>query len=97
MLETDGHCTYLPGNRWILCDTYPGKDRNQNLYLLDLSTRQRHALGPSHLPPEYTGEWRCDLHPRSSPDGKQVSIDSPNNGGRQVFLLDISRITALNY
>lgn len=94
MLETDGHCTYLPGNHHILCDTYPGKDRNQNLYLLNLSTRQRHSLGAFRLPPEYTGEWRCDLHPRSSPDGKRVSIDSPHNGGRQVFLLDISRINA---
>ena len=94
MLETDGHCTYLPGNRWILCDTYPGKDRNQNLYLLELASRRRHSLGQFRLPPEYTGEWRCDLHPRSSPDGKRVSIDSPHNGGRQVFLLDISRITA---
>ncbi len=94
MLETDGHCTYLPGNRWILCDTYPGKDRNQNLYLLELASRQRHSLGAFRLPTEYKGEWRCDLHPRTSPDGKWVAIDSPHNGGRQVFLLDISRITA---
>jgi len=34
------------------------------------------------------------LHPRASLDGKRVTIDSPHNGGRQVFLLDISRITA---
>jgi hypothetical protein len=94
MLETDGHCTYLPGNRWILCDTYPGKDRNQNLYLLDLSNRQRHSLGQFRLPPEYAGEWRCDLHPRASPDGNRVTIDSPHNGGRQVFLLDIAHLIA---
>lgn len=92
MLETDGHCTYLPANRWILCDTYPDKDRNQNLYLLELAARQRHSLGHFRLPPQYTGEWRCDLHPRSSPDGKLVAIDSPHHGGHQVYLLDISRI-----
>ena len=93
MLETDGHCTYLPGNRRILCDTYPDKDRNQNLYLLELASCRRHSLGRFRLPPEYAGEWRCDLHPRSSPDGKLVAIDSPHNGGRQVYLLDISRTT----
>jgi Tol biopolymer transport system component len=92
MIERDGHCTYLPGNHWILCDSYPDNSRNQHLYLLSLATRQRHELGRFRLPPEYAGEWRCDLHPRSSPDGKFVTIDSPHEGGRQIYLLDISRI-----
>ncbi len=82
MLETDGHCTYLPAKRWILCDTYPDKDRNRNFYLLELAARQRHSLERFSLPPQYTGEWRCDLHLRSRPDGKLVAIDSPHHGGR---------------
>ena len=92
MLETDGHCTYLQANCWILCDTYPDKDRNQNLYMLELATRQRRSLGRFSLPAQYSGEWRCDLHPRSSPDGKLVTIDSPHHGGRQVYLVDISSV-----
>ncbi len=92
MLEVDGHCTYLPGSRWILCDAYPDKDRQQNLYLLELATRQRHTLGRFNSPAPYAGEWRCDLHPRSSPNGKLVAIDSPHQGGRQVYLLDISQV-----
>jgi hypothetical protein len=79
MLETDGHCTYLAGNRWVLCDTYPDKDRDQNLYLLELAARQRSPLGRFSSPARYTGEWRCDLHPRSSPDGKLVAIQAQSD------------------
>jgi len=33
------------------------------------------------------------LHPRSSPDGKAVIIDSPHGGdGRQLHLIDVSEI-----
>jgi len=41
----------------------------------------------------YLGERRCDLHPRASPDGRTVSIDSIHGGdGRQLYLLDVSGI-----
>ena len=90
MLTRDGHCTYLPGKQWILCDTYPDKDRNQNPYLLHLITKKGVPLGHFRSPPEYKGEWRCDLHPRFSPDGTKVTIDSPHGGnGRQLYMLDI--------
>ena len=55
-------------------------------------TGRRIELGSFHSPEEYTGEWRCDLHPRSSPDGRLVSIDSAHRGGRQIYLLDIGGI-----
>ncbi|HEY3324790.1 MAG TPA: hypothetical protein VGP72_30335 [Planctomycetota bacterium] len=93
MLKVDGHCTYLPGNQWMLCDTYPDKQRNQNAYLLHLATKRFVPLGHFLLPKEYAGEWRCDTHPRFSPDGKKVVIDSPHGGnGRQLYLIDISDI-----
>jgi Tol biopolymer transport system component len=41
------------------------------------------------------GEWRCDTHPRYSPDGTKVVIDSTHEGlGRQMYLIDVSRIVA---
>lgn len=94
VMTVNGHCTYLPGNRWILNDTYPDKDRNQNVYLYDTQTGRRHELGSFPAPPEYTGEWRCDTHPRFSPDGRKVCIDSAHAGGRQMYLLDISAIVS---
>ena len=46
VMTVNGHCTYLPGNRWILNDTYPDKQRNQNLYLYHVATGTRDAAGP---------------------------------------------------
>ncbi|MCX6635502.1 MAG: hypothetical protein NT090_10545 [Acidobacteria bacterium] len=89
VMTVNGHCTYLPGNRWILNDTYPDKERNQNVYLYEPATNRRVWLGHFHSPKEYTGEWRCDTHPRFSPDGKLVCIDSAHAGGRQMYLIDI--------
>jgi hypothetical protein len=96
IMTRNGHCTYLPGNEWILNDTYPqGKERLQHVYLFHVATGRRVPLGRFHLPPGYTGEWRCDTHPRSSPDGTTVCIDSPHTGqGRQLHLIAITGIVA---
>ncbi|MFH1719011.1 MAG: hypothetical protein ABIF19_16780 [Planctomycetota bacterium] len=93
IMTKNGHCTYLPGNKWILNDTYPDKERKQNVYLYNVATGGIIPLGSFHLPPEYNGEWRCDTHPRFSPDGRSVVIDSAHGGeGRQMYLIDIGRI-----
>jgi hypothetical protein len=93
VMTVNGHNTYLPGrsNEWILNDTYPDKDRLQHPYLYHIPSNRRIPLGHFHSPPEYVGEWRCDLHPRYSPDGTKVIIDSTHEGiGRQMYLIDIS-------
>jgi hypothetical protein len=95
-MPRDGHCTYLPGNRWIVNDTYPqGPERLQEVYLYEVATGKRVNLGGFPSPPEYRGEWRCDTHPRHSPDGRWLCIDAPHGGvGRQMHLLDIAAIVA---
>jgi hypothetical protein len=93
VMSRNGHCTYLPGSRWILNDTYPDRQRLQHVYLFHVLTGRRVALGRFHLPQQYTGEWRCDTHPRFSPDGSAIVIDSPHGGeGRQLHLIDIGEI-----
>lgn len=93
VMTVNGHCSYLPGNQWILNDTYPDKDRLQHPYLYHVASGKRVPLGHFRSPPEYAGEWRCDTHPRFSPDGKNVVIDSPHGGnGRQLYLIDVSGI-----
>lgn len=94
MLPVDGHCTYLTGKEWILCDTYPDRERNQKPYLFHLPTSRLQMLGAFHSPKAYVGEWRCDTHPRSSPDGKWACIDSPHRDGRQMHLIDLRQIVA---
>lgn len=95
VMTQNGHNTYVPGtnNEWILNDTYPGKDRRQRPYLFHVPTARRVELGAFYSPRQYRGEWRCDTHPRSSADGRWVSIDSPHGGrGRQVHLIDVGEI-----
>jgi len=93
VMTQDGHCTYLPGNRWILNDTYPDADRRQHPFLYEVASGRRVPLGHFQSPRDYAGEWRVDTHPRFSPDGRKVVIDSPHGGaGRQLHLIDISGI-----
>ncbi|MCG8649292.1 MAG: hypothetical protein MI861_05640 [Pirellulales bacterium] len=94
-MPTNGHNTYLPApyDDWILNDTYPDrKTSRQTVFLYHVPSDRRFDLGHFPSPAAYRGEWRCDTHPRSSEDGTQVAIDSPHQGGRQVYLLDIKSI-----
>jgi hypothetical protein len=92
VMTVNGHVTYLPGNKWILNDTYPDKDRLQHPYLYQVESGKRVPLGHFHSPPPYAGEWRCDTHPRFSRNGKLVCIDSPHAPGRQMYVIDINGV-----
>ncbi len=94
ILKGDGHISHVPRtrNQWVVNDTYPDKQRCQNVHLFHIPTKRRVELGHFLSPKEYVGDWRCDTHPSCSRNGKWVSIDSPHNGGRQVHLIDISAI-----
>jgi len=86
----NGHQSYIPGtqNAWLVTDTY-----DRNLYLVHLPTGSFVPLG--HYPQDkaHAGEWRCDLHPRVSRDGRWVFFDSPHAGnGRQLYRVDIAGI-----
>ena len=94
-MPTNGHNTYLapPYDDWILNDTYPDKKTSrQTVYLYHVPSGRRVDLGHFPAPRTYRGEWRCDTHPRGSENGTQVAIDSPHDGGRQVYLLDIKDV-----
>lgn len=94
-MPTNGHNTYVPNtnNEWILNDTYPlGKDRMQELYLYHVPTKRKVVLGRFHEPKEFSGEWRCDLHPRTDQAGQRVFFDSTHSGRRQMYMIDIGDI-----
>ncbi|MEO2047473.1 MAG: hypothetical protein ABGX16_12985 [Pirellulales bacterium] len=94
VLDPSGHLSYLPGNQWILNDSYPqGRERIQTPHLYHVKSGRRVDLGHFHLPKVYSGEWRVDTHPRLSPDGRFVCIDAPHQRqGRQLLLIDIGAI-----
>jgi len=88
--SSDGHCSFSPDGRWMMTDTYPDRHGYQNLNLfngkrrIDVFRQYCPILGPV--------DARCDLHPRWSPDGKSVAIDSMAEGSRKMLVLDVSQI-----
>ena len=92
IMTCNGHQTFLKNPDWILCDTYPDAESFQTVYLYNVKTGKRRDIAKLYSPIAYRGEWRCDTHPRATPDGRHVIVDSPHNGGRQLYIMDISGI-----
>lgn len=89
LLDYDGHGTFSPDGRWMVTDTYPqGGRREQRLYLMDMRTEAVLPLGRYPQPPRYTKVARCDLHPRWSPLGNLIGINSAHSGSRQAYVLE---------
>jgi len=88
----DGHPSVSPDGRWLLTDDYPDKSRFSGLYLFDLKSKKKLVLGKFFQPLRFKKENRIDLHPRWSPDGRYISIDSGHNGKRHMYILNIEKI-----
>jgi Tol biopolymer transport system component len=89
----DGHPSYSPDRRWILTDSYPDRARQQHLILYEVATGKLIEIGRFLAPLQFSGSYRCDLHPRWSPDGKMISIDSSHEGKRMTYILDVECLT----
>ncbi|MBX7256642.1 MAG: hypothetical protein K1Y02_09800 [Candidatus Hydrogenedentes bacterium] len=92
VLKVDGHCTYSPDGNWILTDTYPDAKRMIMLMLYRPADGKLIKFGRFFHPQVSDLEFRCDLHPRWSRDGRCVSIDSLHAGQRQIYVLDVGEI-----
>lgn len=88
ILNDDGHPSFSPNNSIFLTDTYPDKYRDQHLLVFRPETRDLFCLGSFFVPLKNQGERRCDLHPRWSPSGRYICIDSAHEGERAMYLID---------
>lgn len=94
VLTEDGHDTFSPDRHWVLNDTYPDRHDMRTLMLVSWPGGKRIDIARTYSPKsKWWGEIRCDLHPRWSPDGKQVCIDSVHEGTRQIYLIDVGEWT----
>ncbi len=94
VLTRDGHCSYSPDRRWILADAYPDADWQLPVLLYEVESGRCVEIGRFQTRPTLyqTPGIRCDLHPRWSRDGRQVCIDTPHEGPRQMYAIDVSPI-----
>ena len=91
VLDFDGHGTFSPDGGWMVTDTYPASGSlEQKLILMDMSSEAVLSLGRFVEPAEFTSGWRCDLHPRWSPDGSMIGFNSTCTGSRQAYMIKLN-------
>jgi hypothetical protein len=81
----DGHCSYSPDRRWMLYDSYPDEAGRQHLSLYDLRAKSGAELASLDAAPVAISDIRCDLHPRWSPNGGSITLDSTHEGFRAIY------------
>ena len=88
LLDYDGHGTFSPDGKWMMTETYPDHEsQEQKLYLMDMQSQAVLSLGRFIEPAEFTRGWRCDLHSRWSPEGDMTGFNSTFTGSRQVYII----------
>jgi hypothetical protein len=97
LITEDPHASFSPDGRWLLGDGYPqreaGREPRRPLWICDLARGIRHDIGAFASPAPFDrGAIRCDLHPRWSPDGRQVCIDSVHEGVRRMYAIDVAAV-----
>ncbi len=90
------HLVYSPDGRWILSDSYPDKEKMQQLLLIHGASGKQVLLGKfrQNLPDDTIQDKRCDLHPRWNPAGDTVTVDSVDSGKRAIYLLNLKQVQA---
>ena len=88
LLTKDGHPTFHPVyNHILLTDTYPNKYGERTLFSFNTEKNEPHSLGNYKSPLKYRKDYRCDLHPRWSNDGKLISFDSTHTNQRTLNII----------
>ena len=85
----DGHPTMVPGHDGFVTDTYSRATLGQRakLYRYDLASSSHELLVElGSIDALDDSPLRCDLHPRMSPSGHLVSIDTMDRGVRGVYV-----------
>ena len=88
-LIMDGHPTFSYDGKYVVTDTYPDRKRIQSIYVMD--GKKVKKIASVFSPFKFSGDVRCDLHPRWSKNGKQICFDGSFEGKRSIYTVDTSR------
>jgi hypothetical protein len=89
-VNLNGHLIFSPNSKYLLADTYPNNNV-QYLSLTRVADKKMVIIGRFYHSKRQRRDWRCDLHPRWSSDGKYISIDTIHYGKRKVLILDAKK------
>ena len=83
----DDHCSYSSDTNWIVSDRNHAEDQVKELLLFHPATSKAYSLSRQKVGKYLSGDTRCDVHPRFSRDGKQISFGSiAADGTRQLHI-----------
>ena len=88
--EGGGHFSFDKTSQWMLNDSFPNEKGERPLMIYDLQENKRtdiiHLKTPLNI---HATAWRCDLHPRWSPDNNWACIDSVHEGHRGIYIANL--------
>lgn len=92
-LNSDGHHHFMDEETFVV-DTYPDKYRHIKLWKVSINTDEVTLLADvksmkQFVNPDDYHNWKCDLHPRISNNGKLVCFDSSHIGKRCLCVMTI--------
>lgn len=88
----NGHCTFSPNTRWMATDRKIKESTSQSVWLYDMELDKGMILcsKPIYEKKYYSGDTRCDFHPRWNPSGNKICFDAvdPETLTRQMHLIE---------
>lgn len=92
-INSDGHQSFISDNKFIT-DTYPNKMRMAKIFVVDIMDESTELIASLYSPKEFqtrdfNNHIACDLHPRSSHDGRYISFDAIRNGRRSFCIMKL--------
>ncbi len=87
--DVDHHMSYSPDRKVFMTDTYPMENSIQTLRLYNPEKDICTNLGKFYSLPDWTGDIRCDMHPRWNETGLKISFDSTMEGFRGIYVMDL--------
>jgi hypothetical protein len=89
VLTESGHPSYSPDGARLIVDTYPDITRRQRLLLCAPDGSLIEDIGHFYSPRKFSGNAKCDLHPRWDHRGKRICIDSAHRGRRSMYIINL--------
>ena len=86
----NGHCTFTPDGKWMATDRKIKESNSQSVWLYDMELDKGMILcsKPVFENKYFSGDTRCDFHPRWNPSGNKICFDAidPETGTLTFFV-----------